>query len=318
MTTRDRTILGVLAAIGLLAAFWFVGISPKRSELKKLDAQVAQSEQNLASARQEAAQFAQDRLAFPAAYTEMVRLGKAVPKDADVPSLVVQLEDAAREADVDFRTVKVSNSGGGGSPASTQSAPPPPATPAPSTAASSGATGQSGAGGSSTSPAGTTGPSPSPSPSGGAGSTSSTPPASTGTTGAAPVTAPANATAAATLPIGTQVGPAELPVLKMSLIFQGNFFKMADLVHNVRALVERQDHRLLVSGRLLTVDGIGFEKGDAGFPQVKVTMLTTAYLLPVNQNLLAGATPQGPAGATSTPASTTGGAATPPAAVVTP
>jgi hypothetical protein len=307
VTTRDRSILGGLAAFGLLAAFWFVGISPKRADLKKLDAKVAESEQSVAASRQEADQFAQDRLAFPAAYTAMVRLGKAAPKDPDVPALVVQLEHAASAAGVNFRSVKADTSTGGGTASSTQSTPAPAATPAPSTSTPStaGATGQSGAGGSTAS--GTS--------SGGASSTASTPAATAATPAAA---APADATAAATLPIGTQVGPAQLPVVKLDLVFLGSFFKMADLVHNIRSLVKRQDHQLLVSGRLVTLDGMAFEKGDAGFPQVKVTMLTTAYLLPVTQGLLAGASPQGPAGAAPTPVSTTGGSATPPAAVVTP
>ena len=40
----------------------------------------------------------------------MARLGKAVPVNADVPSLVFQLETAARRAKVDFRAVSVLDS----------------------------------------------------------------------------------------------------------------------------------------------------------------------------------------------------------------
>ena len=306
MTTRDRTVLAALAALGLLAAFWFLGINPKRSEVKKLDANVEAAEMSLAAARQEADQFAKDRLAFPTAYTAMVRLGKAVPKDPDVPSLVVQLEHAAKDAGVNFRTVKFAQEAAGGASAAATTAPPAPPTPAPST-------GTTGATESAT-----------PAPGGATGAASPPPPATSGTSTATSASAtatataaPASATQAATLPLGTVVGPAQLPIMKANLTFQGSFFKMADLIHNVRVLVKRQDRQLLVSGRLLTLDGVAFEKGDEGFPQVKVTFATTAYLLPVTQGLLAGASPQGPAGAAPTPVST-GGVVTPPAAVVTP
>ena len=38
-----------------------------------------------------------------------------------------------------------------------------------------------------------------------------------------------------------------------------------------------------------------------GFPQVKATLSATTYLLPADQGLTAGATPAGPAGATTAP-----------------
>jgi hypothetical protein len=311
VTTRDKAILGVLGVFGLFAAFWFLGLSPKRSELKKLDTQVEASKQEVAAARGEADQFAKDRLAFPRAYTTMVRLGKAVPSDADVPSLIVQLEHAAAEAHVDFRTVKLEV--GEGSSSSTSAAPPPPPTPSAgstSGGATPGATGQSGSQGGAAGSTGTTG----------ASSATSTSSSSTAGSSAPLTAAPANATAAATLPIGAEVGDAQLPLMRFNLIFQGSFFKMADLIHNIRELVRRQDRQLLVSGRLLTLDGFVLEQGDFGFPQVKATMAATAYLLPVSQGLLNGANAQGPAGATpttATPVSTSASPSTPPAAVVT-
>jgi hypothetical protein len=298
VTTRDRAILAVIAVIGLFGAFWFVGLSPKRDQLKKLDTTVVQSRQEVAAAHGEADQFAKDRLQFPSAYTAMVRIGKAVPANADVPSLIVQLEHAAAQAGVSFRSVKLESSSGTGASAP---AAPAPAPSAPSTngGSSAGATGQSGS-------TGATGAS------GAAGSSSSS---------AASSSAPAaaNATTAATLPVGVEVGDAQLPLMRFGLIFQGSFFKMADLVHQVREMVRRQDRHLLVSGRLLTIDGFAFEQGDFGFPQVKATMTTTAYLLPASQGLLNGATAQGPAGAgAATPISAPTTSSTPPAAVVRP
>ena len=91
---------------------------------------------------------------------------------------------------------------------------------------------------------------------------------------------------------------------------------MADLLHNIRKLVARRNRSLIVSGRLLTIDGISLSEGDFGFPKVKASIAATAYLVPASQGLLDGATSQGPDGA-AIPASTPTGSSTPPAAVVT-
>jgi hypothetical protein len=299
MTRRDTYTLGVVAVLGLLAAFWFVMLSPKRSELSKLNSQVSQSQTALQTARGEAQEFAKARQNFPTDYTTVTRLGKAVPADPDIPSLVVQLDRAAKKAGMDFRKL-TSESGSADAATATPANTPPPTASADSSAGATGASGTSGT----TGAAGATGGS-----SAGASASAS-----------ASTPAPADATATATAPIGVEVGPAGLSLTKFSFIFQGSFFHMADLLHNIRSLVQRQNHRLAVSGRLITIGGIAMAKGDKGFPQVKVTVAADAYLLPSSQGLFAGATTQGPADATaatpSPPASP--GAGAPPAAVVTP
>lgn len=293
MSRRDSYMLVMVALVGLTAAFWFLMLAPKRKEVSELDSKVAASETALQSAKQEAEQFAQARLDFPTDYTTVARLGKAVPADPDIPSLVVQLDRAANKAGVDFRKL-TSESGSG-----TEATPPAPA-PAPSGDAAAGATGASGA----------------------TGATGATGSDSAGTTGAAGSisSAPANALLTPTMPLGVDIGPAGLSVAKFSFEFQGSFFRMADLLGNVRSLVQRRNRQLAISGRLVTIEGIAMVKGNKGFPQVGVTMSARAYLLPVSQGLFAGATAQGPANASaatpSPPASANPSA--PPAAVVSP
>jgi hypothetical protein len=296
MTRRDAyTLVGVLI-LACIAGFWFMLLAPKRNELTKLDTQITESESALQSAQAEARQFAQARQNFPTDYTTVARLGKAVPADPDTPSLVVQLDRAAKEAGVDFRKLTLQSGGGTEATPST----PAPAAPSTDTSAGSGATGAAGA----TGDAGTTG-------------------AASGTAGAAAASAPApaNATLTPTAPLGVDVGPAGLSVAKYDLVFQGSFYRMADLLHNVRALVQRRNRQLVVAGRLISVGGMALVKGDAGFPQVKATIAATVYLVPPSQGLFAGATSAGPADATAATPSppAAGGAATaPPAAVVSP
>jgi hypothetical protein len=302
VTRRDTYILAVIAVLGVVAGFWLLLLSPKRAELSKAKTQVGEAETGLQTARQEAQQFAKARLDFPTDYSTLARLGKAVPADPDVPSLVVQLDRAADRANVDFRKLTL-ESGSGSSGAAPASTPPPAAS------SSSSSTSQSGTG--TTGASGTTG---------GAGATSSS--SSAGATGASASTsgtnAPANAAATPTMPLGVEVGSAGLSVAHYTLVFDGNFFHMADFIHNVRSLVQRRNRQLVVSGRLVTIDGVSFGKGNFGFPQVKATMNVTTYLVPQSQGLFAGATVQGPAGgssATPVPPGSTGASA-PPAAVV--
>ncbi len=111
MTTRDRTVLMVVGLIALTAAFWFLALAPKRDEVTTLDGSIAAAQQELLVAQEGArtAQEAKDR--YSADYAAVARLGKAVPADDDVPSLLVQLEAAADAAEVDFRTIRVEASG---------------------------------------------------------------------------------------------------------------------------------------------------------------------------------------------------------------
>jgi hypothetical protein len=126
---------------------------------------------------------------------------------------------------------------------------------------------------------------------------------------------PAEATATAGAPTGTTTGSANLRVMHYDLRFNGDFFRLEDLVRNVKRLAWTRGSGLQISGRLLTVDSITFDSNGK-----KVTMSVTAYLLPASEGLFAGATPEGPgsAGAPAATAAASGGTATPPTAAVTP
>jgi hypothetical protein len=125
---------------------------------------------------------------------------------------------------------------------------------------------------------------------------------------------PADAAATAGAPAGATTGAANLRVMHYDLRFNGEFFRLEDLVRNVKRLAwTRSSSDLQISGRLLTVDSITFDSQGK-----KVTMSVTAYLVPASEGLFAGATPEGPA-SPAAPATPAGGAvATPPTAAVTP
>jgi hypothetical protein len=107
MTKRDRYILLVAAAVALVAGYWFMALAPKRERLTTLDKDLATAKQTLAQSEQEKLQFAQAQVQFPSLYASLGRLGKAVPADEETPSLLVQLNDAAARANVDFRSIEL-------------------------------------------------------------------------------------------------------------------------------------------------------------------------------------------------------------------
>lgn len=158
-----------------------------------------------------------------------------------------------------------------------------------------------------------------------AGSAPATPPPATGTsttTPAAPTptTAAATATASGGLPPGAGIGPAGFPIEPFTFTFQGNFFRLSDFFGRLERFVVADNERVSVSGRLMSLDAIQLTPGGAGFPQIAATVSATTYLLPTNEGLVAGATPMGPAPASSQPVSNvpSSSSSSPPAAVVAP
>jgi len=109
MRSRDRLILAILGVAGLAAAFWFLALAPKREQASALALQVAQAQVRRDTASIKAARAEQAKARYATDYATVARLGKALPPKADVPSLVFQLESAARAAKVDFRRVTVEN-----------------------------------------------------------------------------------------------------------------------------------------------------------------------------------------------------------------
>lgn len=120
---------------------------------------------------------------------------------------------------------------------------------------------------------------------------------------------PPTEVAASTLPLGATIGTAGLAVMPYELTFQGSFFHLADFIHGLDAFVKTHEAELEVQGRLITIDGFSLEAdSEVGFPRLEATFHITAYVTPPSEEGVTGeATPEGPAPAEATPASTTTG-----------
>jgi type II secretory pathway pseudopilin PulG len=111
VTARDRIVLIVVLAVAAVAAAWMLVIQPRRAQASKLGTQVTAEQGQLDSARAQVAAGESARGQFANDYTQLVRLGEAVPADDDVPSLIYQIQGAANKAHVDFRSLQVNASG---------------------------------------------------------------------------------------------------------------------------------------------------------------------------------------------------------------
>jgi type II secretory pathway pseudopilin PulG len=289
MRRNELTIALVLAVIGVLVAFWLVILGPKRQEASGLKDDVGQLHSELSQAQEAASAGQQARESFSSDYRKLVVMGKAVPQDGDQASLLVQLQNLADRSGVQFEAIDLSDS------SSSSSTPAPTTTPAPSASSDSSTA---------------TPPSDSSSTSTSATSTSS------GSSVPAETTVTATEASAATLPIGASIGPAGLPVMKYELTFNGGFFQIADFMKRVDDMVRTPNSsRIVVDGRLMTVDAftlapVNTEGAVDVVPTLTANLSVTTYLTPSEQGITDGASPSGPAPATTpsatpTPASST-------------
>jgi Tfp pilus assembly protein PilO len=322
LTDRDRKIVLVVIPILAIVAYWFLLLSPKREEATTASASLTEQQERLSNARAATRSAGGAQKDFEASYAQVVRLGKAIPSSVDMPSLLVQLDAAAAGTGIHFTKITT------GERVTSTTAAPAPATPPSGSGAESapvdagGAPAQSAPGtavesanaAQQTADAGSS-----------AAEQSGLDPADTQTStsarsGGLPVgggaASPADPAAAATAPAGLETVPLELE-------FVGNFFNLADFFHRVKRFVRVANQDVLVSGRLLTVEGVRWASDSEVFPRLRAEVTATVYLSPKAQGVTAGATPQGPApttpaGSTTTPAESAPQPAAAPTATATP
>jgi Tfp pilus assembly protein PilO len=129
--TRSSTnalIVAMLLAAALAAGFWMLVLSPKREQVAELEDKVSAVRASLAQHRVEVAEGEQARREFPHQYRRLIVLGKAVPGDDDVASLLVQFNRIGEGSGTRFSEIELQGEGGeeAKAPAGTPSEPVPP------------------------------------------------------------------------------------------------------------------------------------------------------------------------------------------------
>jgi hypothetical protein len=136
VTRRNSLLLVVVGVAALVGAYWMLALAPKRQEAASLDKQIAAKQAALNDAEAQVAEYDKARQNYRVNYEMIARLGKAVPADDDVRSLMVQVNTAADRAGVDFHKIDVGTGTGSAAPTTTGTAAPgapaaPAATPPP-------------------------------------------------------------------------------------------------------------------------------------------------------------------------------------------
>jgi hypothetical protein len=90
---------------------------------------------------------------------------------------------------------------------------------------------------------------------------------------------------------GTAPGLESVPI---DLVFEGDFFHLADFFHRVKRFVHVADKRIRIGGRLMSIESLTFTSDPEQFPTLKADLKATVYLTPQAEGETAGATPQGP------------------------
>lgn len=105
------TLLPFVLLAAIAAGGWHQLVAPKRAEATRLAAEVDSAGAELAQLQSKVAEYSKARDAYAANVGSVTRLGKAVPADDDLRSLMVQLDAATRRSGVDFRSILVSGDG---------------------------------------------------------------------------------------------------------------------------------------------------------------------------------------------------------------
>jgi Tfp pilus assembly protein PilO len=319
LTDRDRKILIALVPILLLAAYWFLLLAPKREEANLAAEDLATQEQRLDDARVALSAAQGAKQTFEASYSQIVRLGKAIPSTVDMPSLLVQLDAAA--AGTGIRFTKIATGDRVQAATATTTTTPPAGSESGTTgtpAAAGGETAQSAPGGAAEA-------------ANDAQQSANQQSSAAEQSGVDPADTQTSTSSGSGLPVGggpatgdatTTTAPAGLETVPLDLEFVGNFFNLADFFHRVKRFVSLTNQDVLVSGRLVTVENVKWVSDAQVFPRIRAEIKATIYLSPKAQGVTAGATPQGPATGTpadgTTPAPAEGTPAAAPSATVTP
>lgn len=272
LTDRDRKILFAIIPLVLIVGYWFLLLAPKRQEAAKIRDQLSQAQALRDTAQQKASQLAGAKRSFAADYATVIRIGKSIPTSVDMPSLLVQLDRAARGTGIKFTDIKAGT------------APTAPTAPAAATPSTPG-------GGSS----GPTAPGAAPAQSG-PGQAAQSASGAVQTANGASAAAAGSSTPGANGTDASAASTGALESVPLDFEFDGSFFDLANFFHRMKRFVKVANNKIVIRGRLMTIDTFTFDS--SSFPKIKAQVSATVYLAPQAQGVAAGASPQGPAAAT--------------------
>lgn len=308
LSARDRKIAIFLGPLVLLIGFWFLVFSPKRAEVAAADVALVKAEKARDTALAELSRLSTSKQSFASDYSQLVRLGKAVPNTVDMPSVIVQLDAAARGSDIRLGRIAVVEAEAGAEAAAA------PSTAAPAAPGGGDAAAPAAAGGADAQSApGSTAENAAESVNESNGATDTSAQKAEG--GLSVGGGAGGAAAAPAAPAGQC--PAGLECVPLEFEFTGGFFDLASFFHRLKRFVHVKNNSVNVRGRLLTIESLSF--ATETFPKITAEVKATAYLSDEAQTVAGAAPAPGQAAPVApAPASTPSPAPAPPVATATP
>lgn len=117
MKASDRAVLIGIGLVAVIGVFYFMILAPKRQQVSDLTTQIDGLNAQVATSQQQSSAGNQAKADFPRNYRKLVAIGKAVPADADTPSLLTDLQTLSDRSHVDFRSLTLNSSSGSGTSA---------------------------------------------------------------------------------------------------------------------------------------------------------------------------------------------------------
>jgi Tfp pilus assembly protein PilO len=118
VTRTYRLLIGVVALAAAAFGYWNFLLSPKRKDAAALATKVSVAQAQVDQTRQTLREYQSAKDKYAANYSQILRLGKAVPADDDTRSLVVQVDAAAKRSGIDFRNIDLVAGAAAASPGS--------------------------------------------------------------------------------------------------------------------------------------------------------------------------------------------------------
>lgn len=106
MKTRDIGILIGLGVVVLLVAWYFLLLGPKRDDIAQTDRQLEQEQKTFEDNQAKVRRIGEERNAARQTMAELFKLNKLIPVNAQVPSLIVELQQSATEAGIKFLKIE--------------------------------------------------------------------------------------------------------------------------------------------------------------------------------------------------------------------
>jgi len=106
LAPRDQIILAVVVAVLILLGFGILVVRPQFSRIAELRAQQQEEQKKKQNAVATLQRLQEAKKEAAETESKLIEIGKSMPEDPQIASLLVEIQDTANEAGIDFVSIK--------------------------------------------------------------------------------------------------------------------------------------------------------------------------------------------------------------------